>query len=88
MRERERGKVWHTGNSVLLDAFLVIYAYLEFVDDAVAVQQIDAEVAQRRAGRGVAQGEYVKGPLVDQLKIAKKREFNNHFMLISNGKSE
>lgn len=41
--------------------------YLKFVDDAITIQEIDAEIAQRRTCRDVAQGEDVKGPLVDQL---------------------
>ena len=37
------------------------------MDDAVTIQEIDAEIAQWRPCRDVAPGEDVKGPLVDQL---------------------
>lgn len=37
------------------------------MDDAIAIEEIDAEVAQRRTGRDVAQSENIESPLVDQL---------------------
>ncbi len=40
---------------------------LKFVDDAVAVQKIDAQVAKWRASRGVVQSKHVEIPLVNQL---------------------
>ena len=46
------------------------------MDDAIAIQQIDAEIAERGTCRSVAQGENVEIPLVNQLrrKTSEQRE--------------